>query len=410
MKIKKLYAACGLSGYYNKDYEAVKEGRDSDGLVSIGKPLTRGFDSIIQPGHSISILLQLDDGQLAWGDCVDVVFSGSSGRDRIFLPQEHLNIIENEISKFFEGKTISFFRDLDNELDHFKVNGKRLHSAVRFGLSQAILDAVAKANHITITEVICNEYKLTLPHKMVPLAGCTLTEQKINVDRMILKELDYLPHASFTHVEQHFGLNGEKLLDYACWVRDRIKKIGRIGYNPTLNFDVYGTMGQAFNNHIPTILEYLKILSDCCKPYNVIVESPIIAETQEEQLYLFKELRTAIKKQKLDVPIVVNEWCNTFEDIKLFADSQACDIIHINLNSLGILNKAIEAVLYCKGENIGAYITSSTNGTDQSARISSHISLATQADMMLTSPGQGVDEGIMITYNEMTRTLKLIER
>lgn len=408
MKIKQLHAVPGISGYFNKDYRAVREGRESDGLISIGKPVTEGFDYIIQPGHVISILLRLDDGQLAWGDCVDVVFAGSAGRDKIFLPQEHLGIIENEISDFLVGKEISLFRDIDVEIDNFKVNGRRLHSAVRFGLSQAILDAIAKDNHITITEVICKEYELTLPNKTIPMASCALPEQKINLDRMILKEVSYLPHASFTNVERHLGPNGEKLLDYARWVRERIQKIGRPGYSPTIHLDVYGTLGQAFNNNISAIVEYLRTLRDTVQPFNLIVETPIIAETQEEQVRLFKELRTAIKAAQLDIPLIVDEWCNTVEDIKLFADSQACDFAQIKIPDLGVLSNTVEAALYCKGKNVKVYFGGSTNETDQSSRISTHIALATKADIIIAKPGQGVDEGIMITYNEMLRTLKLI--
>lgn len=408
MKIKKVYAVPGLSGNYNKDYRAIREGRDVDGLFYFGEPITEGFDSILQPGHAISILLKLEDEQLAWGDCLDVIFAGSAGRERIFLPKEHLSIIENEVSDFLVGKELSLFRDMDRDLEIFEVNGKRLHTAVRYGISQALLDAIAKANHITIAEVIANEYRLPLPHKTVPLAGCTLTEQKINVDRMILKELDYLPHASFTNVERHFGPNGEKILEYASWIRDRIQKIGSIGYKPTIHLDVYGTIGQAFDNNIPAIIKFLQILSNVVEPFDLAIETPIIAETQEEQLRLFKELRTAIKKEGLNASLIVDEWCNTFEDIVLFAKSQVSDFIKIKLPDLGVISKGIEAALYCKKNGVGVSISGSTNGTDQSARINSHVALSTNADILSVHPGQGTDEGIMILNNEMLRTLRLI--
>lgn len=409
MKIKKLYAVPGLSGYFNKDYRAVKEGRDSDGLVSIGQPVTEGFDSILQPGHAISILLKLEDEQLAWGDCLDVIFAGSAGRDRIFLPKEHLSIIENEVNDFLIEKELSSFREMDKELDNFKVNGKSLHTAVRYGVSQALLDAIAKANHITIAEVIAKEYGLPLPRKAIPMAGCTLTEQKINVDRMILKEIGYLPHASFTNVERHFGPDGKKVLEYASWVRDRIQKIGQPGYKPTIHLDVYGTIGQAFSNNMQAIIEFLKRLSNAVEPFDLALETPIIAETQEEQLFLFKELRTAIKKEGLNVSLIVDEWCNTFEDIILFAKSQVSDFVKVKLPDLGVVSKGIEAALYCKKNGVKVSISGSTNGTDQSARINSHVALATGADILSVHPGQGTDEGIMILHNEMARTLKLIK-
>jgi methylaspartate ammonia-lyase len=38
-----------------------------------------------------------------------------------------------------------------------------------------------------------------------------------------------------------------------------------------------------------------------------------------------------------------------------------------------------------------------------------HVALATQPDMIMAKPGMGVDEGITIVQNEMTRTLVQIK-
>ena len=48
------------------------------------------------------------------------------------------------------------------------------------------------------------------------------------------------------------------------------------------------------------------------------------------------------------------------------------------------------------------------NETDQSARISAQVALACRTDFLLSKPGFGGDEGLMIETNEMLRTLALI--
>lgn len=408
MKICKLIAVAGLSGYYNKDFKAIRAGVDTDGFVYAGQPVTEGFTAIAQPGQAISILLELEDGQVAWGDCVDVIFAGSAGRDRVFRSTEHLSTVENEIHDYYINKEIGSFRDMDAELDELEVDGKRLHTAVRYGVSQALLDAVAKSRHLTITEVLVEEYGTELPIKPTPMAAMTPTNQKFNVDKMILKEVDYLPHASFSNTERDFGRDGGQLLEYVGWVRDRIQRLGRPGYQPNVHLDIYGTLGEAFENHIPSIVDYLRKLSQAVKPYKLVLETPIIAATQEEQLRLFKELREGLKEAQLDIPLIVDEWCNTLEDIMLFADSQACDIAQVKVPDLGVVSKSVEASLFCKKQGIGVYIGGSANETDQSARISAHISMATHADILIAKPGQGTDEALLIELNEMLRTLKLI--
>ena len=43
--------------------------------------------------------------------------------------------------------------------------------------------------------------------------------------------------------------------------------------------------------------------------------------------------------------------------------------------------------------------------TDLSARVSAHVALATQPDLVMAKPGIGVDEAITIVHNEMVRIL-----
>ena len=38
-----------------------------------------------------------------------------------------------------------------------------------------------------------------------------------------------------------------------------------------------------------------------------------------------------------------------------------------------------------------------------------HVAIATQPEQMLAKPGMGVDEGLMVVYNEMQRTLALLQ-
>ena len=65
-------------------------------------------------------------------------------------------------------------------------------------------------------------------------------------------------------------------------------------------------------------------------------------------------------------------------------------------------------VAYCKANGMGACLGGTANETDQSTRISTHIGLACQPDFMLSKPGLGADEALMIQTNEMARTLAIL--
>ena len=89
MKIKRALFVSGKSAFFFDDQKAIKKGAKADGFVYEGKPLTRGFERIRIAGESISVVLELEDGQLAVGDCAAVQYSGVGGRDPLFLA-EHL--------------------------------------------------------------------------------------------------------------------------------------------------------------------------------------------------------------------------------------------------------------------------------------------------------------------------------
>ena len=99
--------------------------------------------------------------------------------------------------------------------------------------------------------------------------------------------------------------------------------------------------------------------------------------------------------------IVVDEWCNTLEDIELFSSSGAVDMIHVNTPDLGGLHPAIDALLTTKANGAQAYAGGTCNETVASSQACAHVALATSADLTLAKPGMGVDEGLSVTRNEM---------
>ena len=72
-----------------------------------------------------------------------------------------------------------------------------------------------------------------------------------------------------------------------------------------------------------------------------------------------------------------------------------------------VLEKTLESPLDCKEKGIGAYQGGTCNETDRSCHVCVHCAMATQPDQILAKPGMGVDEGFMLTYNEMQRIIAI---
>ena len=409
MKIKKVVASKGFAGFYYDDQAAVKSHAKHDGFAYSGEPITPGFGTIRIAGESISVMLVLDEGRIAYGDCVAVQYSGAAGRDPLFLADDYLPIINEKIAPLMVGREIENFKNMAEELDNLKIDGERLHTALRYGITQAILNAVSRKKHITMAEVISQEYGIEIQEEPVPIFAQSGDDRYNNADKMIIKGIQVLPHGLINNVEEKLGRRGEKLMDYLSWLRTRVVQLGKPDYNPVFHLDVYGTFGQAFNNDMKTIAKYIMNLERISQPYRLRIEGPVDAGSKESQIKSMRGLRTELKKIGSKTEIIADEWCNTFEDIKDFVHREAADMIQIKAPDLGGINNTIEAILFCKKHGVGAYLGGSCNETDRSARICAHIALATGPCQILAKPGMGVDVAVMLINNEMNRTLTLIK-
>lgn len=409
MKIKKVVASKGFAGFYYDDQAAIKSHAKHDGFAYSGEPITPGFSTIRIAGESISVMLVLDEGRIAYGDCVAVQYSGAAGRDALFLADDYLPIINEKIAPLMVEREIENFKNMAEELDNLKIDGERLHTALRYGITQAILNAVSRKKHITMAEVISQEYGIEIQEEPVPIFAQSGDDRYNNADKMIIKGIQVLPHGLINNVEEKLGRRGEKLMDYLSWLRTRVVQLGKPDYNPIFHLDVYGTFGQAFNNDMGTIAKYIMNLERISQPYHLRIEGPVDAGSKEGQIKSMRELRTELKKIGSKTEIIADEWCNTFEDIKDFVHGEAADMIQIKAPDLGGINNTIEAILFCKKHGVGAYLGGSCNETDRSARICAHIALATGPCQILAKPGMGVDEAVMLINNEMNRTLTLIK-
>ena len=409
MKIDDVICVPVRTGFYRDDQAAIRAGATKDGFFYEGKPLTPGFSAIREPGFALSIMLVLSDGQIALGDCTEVQYSGVGGRAPLFGVTEALAEIREHVIPALLGRSVGLFRPLAEETDGLHVNGKPLTTAVRYGISQALLHATSLVTGVTMAEVVQAEYETGLDIFPVAIFAQSGDDRYTNVDKMILRQVDMLPHALINEVETKLGHDGGILLEYVGWLRDRILQVRTIDtYSPKIHVDTYGTIGMAFNSNVNRVANYLGELAEAAKPFGLRVEHPIDAGSRDEQIAIYVELRRTLAERGIEVELVVDEWCNTLDDIKLFVAAGAADVIHVKTPDLGGINNAIDALLFVRKSGLLGYCGGSCNETEISARVSAQIAMACGANEVLAKPGMGVDEGVMIVANEMARTAALV--
>jgi len=407
MKIVDVILTKSYTGFYFDDQKAIKRGADRDGFLYIGEAMTPGFSNIRVPGEAISIQLLLENGDIGIGDCAAVQYSGAGGRDPLFLANDYIPWLEEHIKPLLIGEDVSTFKSLSEKYDKLKIDGKRMHTAIRYGISQALLSATAIGTKRTLAEVIRDEYNPEFTYLThVPIFAQTGDDRYTNVDKMILKEVDSLPHALINNVKEKLGYQGELLLEYVKWLKNRILTHRQNeNYMPILHIDVYGTVGIAFDHDIDKIISYIFELEKEASPFKLRLEGPIDTGDREGTMIALKDIRKRLDDMNCSVEIVADEWCNTLEDIRYFADNKAGHILQIKTPDLGGLNNIADAIIYCKNHQIGAYCGGTCNETNISAIATTNVAIACQADLCLAKPGMDVDGGFMIVKNEMERVI-----
>jgi len=397
------------SGFFADDQQAILAGAAHDGFTYSGDPVTPGFSSIRQAGEAVSVMLLLDDGQVAHGDCAAVQYAGVGGRDAVANGAAAVAAIERDVAPLLMGRELVDFRSIATLVDTLLIDGRPLHTAIRYGVTQALLDAVARSRGVTMAEVVRDEYDTGVKITPVPMFVQSGDDRYDSVDKMVLKGAEALPHGLINHVETKLGRNGERLAEYLTWVRDRVIMLRRQpDYEPVLHFDVYGTIGIAFKNNVEKVADYLTELGRLAQPFQLRVEHVIDAGSRDAQVSCSAALRAALRARGSDVQIAVDEWCNTLADIELFVEAQSADMIHVKTPDMGGINNTIEALLLVTRHGLAAYCGGTCNETERSAQVSAHIAMACGAAQILAKPGMGGDEGMMIVGNEMARVAALV--
>jgi methylaspartate ammonia-lyase len=276
-KLTRIIATSGLGGFWNDDNEAIKRGALQDGFTYKGEPVTPGFSAIRQPARAVPIILEMDTGELAQGDCTWVQYGGErAGREGLASTESVVQLIHDELEPWLLGREITGFKDtmdaLEDDLD--------LPRCVLYGASQALLDAVAKARRRTMAEVLAEEYGTTIERSPLTFFAQCGDNYHYTVDKMILRRIPVHPHALINSVPRL-----HKLMDYLKWTKKRITELAPDGgYHPILHYDLYGNLGLAYGNDIDRVVEYLIDLEAKAKPYKLQVEDPVYMSSKEEQM------------------------------------------------------------------------------------------------------------------------------
>lgn len=400
-RIERVTATPGVSAFFADDQAAITAGAESDGFAYADSPETAGFARIREPGESLLVELSLSDGRVVRGDCAAVQYAAAGDRDPLFRAADHVEAVETRLGDALVGREATALSRNSAVLGEADV-----HSAVEYGLSQALVAAAAAARRTTRTHVLADTLGTEPATDPVPVFGQSGADRRRTAEKMLLKRVAVLPHGLFNSLET-VGPDGERLVEYLSWLSDRATELGSSDYRPRFHVDIYGMFERLFGPPYdrPAVTAYVRELERAAAPYPLQLEEPTIADSRTNQIAAMATLRDALADAGVGVDLVADEWCDSRADVEAFVDAGAADLVQVKTPDVGRLLESGRAVEYCAGTDTRAYLGGTCNETTLSARASAHVGLATDAAQLLAKPGMGFDEGYAVVTNEMRRTL-----
>lgn len=385
----------------------------------------------------LTVGLQLSDGQQFWADCVAVPAASRLEDTAVFDPIQAANHVKNLVQPLWQDQPATAFRPLAQMLLPLKesynftrtiapqpqpaagtvtrrglITGflaeeevpeprleevtieRPLHPALQYGLTAALLRAVAAVNRESIAALVAREYEETLAETAVPLQ-IALDDDTIQTARTILTthvaSLGYT--TSKNNHKAMLGANGERLQRHVRQIAAWLPTVNA-AFQPTIHLNLQDSFRVLFDNDEGKVLGALVGLEQAAKPFTLHIQNPVWQDSCEAQVKSLQKLKGYLAFRRLNLKLVADAWADSLADVTEFANSEVCHMVHVELPRLGNLEVGITAVSYLKSQNQSVLLS----GKDNS--LTTHIALATTPTILSGSP--------QLHYSEMQKILKVL--
>src|SRR5262249_47437047 len=146
------------------------------------------------------------DGRVAWGDAVAVQYAGTAGRDAPIDPPALAAAVERAAAALEAAGPVPF-AEACAVLEAGRLDARPLHPGLRYGLGGALLGLAADGAGVAPARVLAALSGVDAPVR-IPVYAQSGEERHTNVDRMLLRRVDVLPHG-LINAPAVFGAEGE---------------------------------------------------------------------------------------------------------------------------------------------------------------------------------------------------------
>jgi len=378
-----------------------------------------GLSPVAQQAASpgiISIGLVLDGQTVVWGDCLA---AGATCPDAPppFAIKAGFQTIQTVIAPALRQESLTHFRPLAQKIDQLSEStpsGEDLiHPALRYGLSQALLAAVARTHDVTMAERLATEYDLPRPAQPIPIQTEIEALALATTKPLILRRLAAFSHTpAITDPAADLGRNGEYLQRYTRRLKTQISQTypqtDPPSSSPAIHLTLRGGLGQLYEHNIGRVLGDLVGLEKTTSPYHLRVEDPLLLDSRPAHLEALADLKAYLRLRQMETDLVAAGWVDSLDAVKAVIEADAAHMLRLTLPALGGLDQTITAILACQGHGLGVLLDPDPAATPRTTEIALHLALATQPTLLTTAPPPTNLTDLATIHNEMTRLLTWI--
>jgi methylaspartate ammonia-lyase len=266
-----------------------------------------------------------------------------------------------------------------------------LSPAIRFGVSEALLKALAMVQGVTVAELLAEEYSLPHPRTIAPLHVEVKGGQEIPLYPQLASLEFRLPGVD---PERELGENDQRLQRLTRQLSERVVAAAS-GKRPFLHLNVSGGFGRLHHNEIGKILGALYGLERAAAPIALRVEDPVLDDDLRVQCEMLAKLRDLLRMRGMTLQLVAGAGIDGFSDVEAVLNADAAHMIRLSMVRLGTIHDTMAAAIACRGKSIGVLLSGAP------AEILGNVALAIKPELVAApNRGAGMDE----LYGAMART------
>ena len=407
------------------------------------RPVTHTAE--IQSPLNIAIGLRLSSGRLHWGHCSLKGGFLLPGWPRTLRVNEALAGLREIVAPAVEGLAVTTFREMapliDRLQEQFEVEKelpqapapevkavsrrsfltaglsdpepaskarfetftlKRvLHPAIRFGVSQALVRAVAGETGRTPGQQLAFEWGWEGGKCIVPVELLLSDDAALPITGRITGFNFAVPLPTTKEI---LGPGASIFENWTRHVNQQLKPHRSDTYNPVSVIDARGVLSDYFDNSSGKLLGCLYGLDLAAGPAELWVIDPVFKESGQEQVKAMQALARLCRRRKLQLKLAVGASIRHPGLLRELIESEAVHAVHIDLPTYGSLHQSMAAVTICREAGLPYTIGDSQLQEQASIELLADVAIACEPERVVTQESEVA--GLRRLYGAMSRQVK----